>query len=502
QSPGNSSVIMAEPDFRPEPPLKQPARPQRKPFSTALSWQFNPAFKWDGRFAQDWKIPEDVDWSLQYGLQSTKLSGSTALTVALYDALFKADASLSASASYQRRPTQDSEVSETIASAWKTQDAQARYDLVSGSLRLTSSPLQDFWLLAPSSLSWSLGAALYNYKFDQLQDDGTALYTTELVEWTKERIKEHNLRASLVLRPLNLSQTIAVTATLPPLLESYSWSVSSQLPYVNLSGQTRIFRPAEAEAFTWAPLSATLVLGASPWPVLTTSYTHDLEENRVTALAHRLSWNNMSANLQFAYTSAYSLSTSGWTALEEKFQPSLLSLAWNQKFSPDAFWYNRIKLGFGVSLEARQNLLRFVESTLSFSLDFKIQVHEFIDITFSSESQNAALWRYYRNLFELSDDFAGLEPVNPITDILNGFRFFDEDDSLRRSSLFKLKSLSVKVVHYMSDWNLSFELSSAPYLNRDTLDYEFRNSWSVFLAWKAVPEIKTEFKKADDVYTW
>ena len=45
--------------------------------------------------------------------------------------------------------------------------------------------------------------------------------------------------------------------------------------------------------------------------------------------------------------------------------------------------------------------------------------------------------------------------MNPLTDLLQSFNFFNIQD--RYTSNFKLRSLSVKLVHHLRDWDVSFE---------------------------------------------
>ena len=109
-----------------------------------------------------------------------------------------------------------------------------------------------------------------------------------------------------------------------------------------------------------------------------------------------------------------------------------------------------------------QSLLRFSESTLAFNLGLTFKLTDVVDLTFSSVSQNSSAWRYWPWLFNETLEAADLDPdsyfKDPVTDILEGFAFWS--DSTREDSLFKLKSISVKLVRYLHDWDMSFSLTA------------------------------------------
>lgn len=505
--PADLDTNLLEPDFHPDGALAAAALINRKPFTAALSWRLNPTFKWDTRFiTAAWLEPADVDWSVLYELQNLSLTGGTNLALTVFDNLLSTTIDLSGSTAYQARPryTEDTAyVSAALLAAWRLQDAQYRRDSLSGNLTMTSSPLQDFWLLAPTALTWKLQAALYDYRYLEMAS-GLPVYESLLPEWTEERIKVNSLQLDLVVRPFDYQQTLTIQASLPPVLESYSLSLASRWPYGSLAFQTGLRHlTADATIYTWNPVVATLILGQTPWPVLTSTFNWDIEAERPTNLNLALTWNGLRGNLRFAYDKAYQLDADeGWVAQTEAFQAADLAIYFNHVFRLPPLWFDRIQFSSTVTAEARQSFLRFSTSSLSLNLSFSFKIFEFLELTFSSVSYNSSMWRYYSDLFVLPAEFGNLEPINPIVDILNGFRFFDADDSLRRASLFKLKSLSLDLVHYMEDWNLTFNLTATPYLNTEIQNYEFRTTFTVKLAWLAVPEIKTEVQRTGEVYTW
>jgi hypothetical protein len=151
-------------------------------------------------------------------------------------------------------------------------------------------------------------------------------------------------------------------------------------------------------------------------------------------------------------------------------------------------------------MNAQQSLVRFADSSMDLTVGFTFKVHEFIDVKFASVSRNAALWRYYPGLFGLDPDI--FPALNPVEDILKSFNFFDSTGTDRKDSLFKLKSLSASMVHDLHDWDLTASLSLSPVLDRDTSEYYFKPVFSVLLAWRAVPEFKSSYKRDGEVEEW
>jgi len=130
---------------------------------------------------------------------------------------------------------------------------------------------------------------------------------------------------------------------------------------------------------------------------------------------------------------------------------------------------------------------------------------DLLDLTLSTSSQNSAAWRYCPWLFSgaagITGD-AGDFFKNPLTDIAEGFYFWDED--ARRDSLFKLKSLAFKIQYYMHDWSLSFDLSASPSLDTSTTPYSYiiDPTFTLLLSWNDLSQIKSSVVKSSDGYTF
>jgi hypothetical protein len=131
-------------------------------------------------------------------------------------------------------------------------------------------------------------------------------------------------------------------------------------------------------------------------------------------------------------------------------------------------------------------LRRTTDSSLDFRTSLNVGIEEFLEFQFSSKSQNRSSYRYIPALA----DRVGLEPVSPVSDILGSLNFFNTQD--RRAALFNLRSISVKLVHHLGDWDVTMEYSGAPELDASSgvSVYEWNGRFSFFVQWRPIPEMK------------
>ncbi|HOX91535.1 MAG TPA: hypothetical protein PLC54_01335, partial [Spirochaetales bacterium] len=504
-SPGLATTAeLSQPSFSPPPLAKAPAVGKEAEPSMSISWSMNPQGRWDVLFLDPaWLVPSDIDWRIKYELRSFRTSGALSLGAQYPASLldWKLNLSGSTQAQWHANPSSDSSVvSAADLDRWKLEDARYRSDRLAAALSLRATPFASSWMWSASSLSYSLDASLYDYVFKSMDGD-SPLYDSQLFSWTRDKVRSHALSALISARPFNLVQSIGVQISLPPLPESYVGRLDLRFPIATFGLTTKAQRPQPEAPLVWDPLGAQLNLAYGEWPSLGANFVWDIEGEKPSSLSTRLAWKGLSAELAFRQASELGFTPgSGWQSTgPEEFQPVSLSMAYSLALKPAPLWRSRINWSLNASLNARQSFIRFTDSTLDVTVGLSFKVHEFLDLQFSSTSRNASLWRYYPDLFSLP---AGLdpEPVNPFVDLAKSFNFFDIQD--RRESLFKLKSVSIRAVHYLHDWNLTLELTLRPVLDQATLSYQLRTSFSLLLAWISVPEFKASYKKDGSTETW
>jgi len=489
------------------PPLAAPETiADRKELGVSLGYSWTPSFSWKMKFqTAPWKEPSDVDWKALYETRSLRNAGSLNLTSSIYEGLVGLSLGLAASSQFQDRPKVSDDIAHaprSLRETWAKQDAQYRNDKVSGTLKLTSSPFQDLWLFAPTTLSYSLGSLFYEYAFDSMDpqalDDPTkARYKRREADWTSDTLSAHAVELGLGIRPWGLEQKLTLAANLAPLLEDYSAKLNLKAPWGSLSLGSAYAIASKGADFSWAPLNASLSLGVAPLPLLTSSFVWDIEGEKPKSLSAALSWYGLSLSLAAKEAIAYELVLgSGWVpATEQAFRLSGISLSYKESLKPPPAWRRRIAWTLDLSSTAQQSFLRFTDSSLDFTMGLTFKVHEFLDLSFSSTSRNSSLWRYYPGLFTIP---VHVEPRNPLTDLIDSFNFFEADDAARKRSLFKLKALSLSATHKLHDWDLGLTFSASPVLAYDAVlgrnDYQFKTSLSLTLSWRTVSQIKASYK--------
>ena len=78
-------------------------------------------------------------------------------------------------------------------------------------------------------------------------------------------------------------------------------------------------------------------------------------------------------------------------------------------------------------------------------------------------------------------------------DLFNSFRF--DDESLRKSSGFKLKSLNFTLSHDLHDWDFRADFKIEPRLvtqNDGSKYYDFSPYFSISVVWRPMESIKAE----------
>ena len=85
--------------------------------------------------------------------------------------------------------------------------------------------------------------------------------------------------------------------------------------------------------------------------------------------------------------------------------------------------------------------------------------------------------------------------MNPFSNLLASFNFWNIAD--RSRSGFKIRTLAVKAVHHLHDWDLSFEYQGSPQLQTPTTGprrYGWTPTFSVQVQWVPVQEVKSRIR--------
>jgi hypothetical protein len=141
----------------------------------------------------------------------------------------------------------------------------------------------------------------------------------------------------------------------------------------------------------------------------------------------------------------------------------------------DAFthtwWKNRISLAVDLSSTYRHALSYAYTSLFTFGIDIRFAIAEFLTLDIALDSINTGINRY-QSVHEVWEDL---------------WRSFDIFGDGRHHTFFTMESLSISLIHHMADWDLHCKYAGSVVLS--DLEWQWSPTFSVFLQWKAIPEI-------------
>jgi len=189
--------------------------------------------------------------------------------------------------------------------------------------------------------------------------------------------------------------------------------------------------------------------------------------------------------------------SSSFTArqLGENFlEPAVVAAAYKLPQASWYFWRNRSRLEASVnsswSMNLYQNSIGTYDNNFIFSFTLKYFLYQFLEFSITTSSYNNRTYRYFPGMYKTW--------INPLTDLLKSFNFFNTQD--RRDSAFKLKSIVVDMVHHMHDWDLTLSYQGKPELQTvaGRTKYIWSDSFSILLQWTPIPELRSKLTRDED----
>ncbi|MFA6856135.1 MAG: hypothetical protein WCR31_02900, partial [Treponema sp.] len=299
----------------------------------------------------------------------------------------------------------------------------------------------------------------------------------------------------------SFGQSLTLTMTLPPQVDEYDGTLTFTFPYTTLT-MTSGFKQKSSTDDTWEkqPFKQALTVALFNSTLkLTESYNYDLEEDHQDALKLALTWSGLQAAYTMSYTNGYDWNNeNGWQERDnEDFLPYSLSFAYAPTTKTWYTWKNRVSTAPGISTSIVADLLRPTDSYFIFTPSLSFKINEFVTFTFSSTSKNSVLYRYVQKAIGEDGRIPGEE--NPFIDLIDSFRF--DDESLRKASGFKLKSLNFTLTHNLHDWNFKTTYKLSPRLVTSAKTYyDFNPKMTISIIWNPMESMKTEV--VDDYGTW
>lgn len=349
-----------------------------------------------------------------------------------------------------------------------------------------------------TSINWHSNLKIINTKYisENPEEPEWEYLTMEL--WNDECVTVHDVIANLIAREGEYSQSLILSSTLPPKVDEYKGRVVFTFPYASLSAESGLKQKSKDDD-TWVKedLSQSFSLYLfSKKLTFTQSYIYDFEEDEHESL--KLSLSGYGA--QFAYTASYVsgydfVKGKGWkqnSSDEKKFQSYQLSLAYTSPLKEFKYLSERIKFTPNLSTSIVYDFLRPTSSYFIFKPGITFRINSFLDMTFSVESKNSSIYRYFCSEEKYNYYYQGVGERNIITDLKKSFDLSESDN--RKSSSFKLQNFAVNVAHNLHDWDFNFEFKVSPRLLTENgkSQYDFSPYMTCSVVWRPMPNMKTE----------
>ncbi len=469
-----------------------------------LTYSLNPQFTTQITYdAASLESPDKFDWSsIQSSYLQFKAPTVFTSTLSYGGSFLSMTNTLSLDPAVQSHPNTDGYTASSALTVKKA-DYTASSITITESNALSVKPFIFTDVLKDTGLTWNTSAKLLRTKF---------LGDAENPEWqymgldvtNPESLTSHSLSATLSANEgKSFSQTLTLTTTLPPQNSSYSGVLKLVFPYVSTSFQAGVKEVKNSSGTTkWTPdlfkqsASVSLFSGTKNVFSFTESFNYNWETMTADALKLTLSWRGLSFSYVMGNTYGYDFdSASGWTARSQKeFLPQTLSLSYSLSAATFKWWKNRITFTPSLSTSVVYDLLRPTNSYFTFVPSISFAINEFLSITFSSESRNSVIYRYFQGGSSIS--LPG--ETNLLVDLFNSFvfwgngQFIDPDQTVRKSSGFKLKSMKLTITHNLCDWdfNASFSISPRLVTINNRKQYSFDPYFSFSVVWKPMGSFK------------
>lgn len=474
----------------------------------ALDYEIRPSFVSETQFRSsqtNWPEKEDIDWSeLSSTFSRATATGSIGLTLSqpetsLYSSIFRVSTSATKEEyTYINEESEEFDTQDKIDTAnlrrYNASFVTLNYDWTS-----TLKPFfrSDVW--GATTFQYAVKGLLGKNAFNGTATDPS--WEWKAGEWTKDDLTANTVSANLAASVLDKNQNLTLSAILPP----EDWNFSANAIFRIWRTETNLRGSLTEEKINPFYITETLKLGASDQIKFEQQITWDPELEEYTNLATSFTWGGFAASFAASRSKSYDFNPSiGWvlSSDEEKLNPSSLKFSYNQTLKKTEFWDKQLSFSIGINSSLNFDLQRYTYSSLNFGFSFTLGISKFLDIELSSTSSNSVIYRYFQELdlplFPLDIGDAQGE-TNFFIDLFNSFRF--DDESLRRSSGFKLKSFKLKLIHHLGDWDASLGITLTPYLDTNTKYYKFNNEISFLVQWIPITEIKTELAMNKDVWT-
>jgi len=542
----NTEIKLSEDKLSPPPLNKTFNIPRTGNNIFSINYQLYPASSLELQYMSGyWKTSEDINWNeVQSILSNFSGNGNLSFSLNHSEGLYLNTLTFSGSGTWRDFNFLNDEAEAYDTEAKRTAARKQQYALTNYSssyaYNTTVKPLYRDEIFGQSNLQYDLGGTLVkSKKYDMNADlngpELTPQWGTLKKEQTKGNeeiigIKSHKLTSNVAANVMDKQQNLSVSTDLPPMDPLIQTNATVRVWYSETNARMDFKKPEKVlkkpEMTEYVPnnqwikdplhLTETLKFGN----ISTISYymviepEEDYEVTTVTSSVSlwdfRASFSAVKLNRwKFEPTDPDNWTLGGKWVQQTDERPMLhprdLTFSYTKSSSEHELVKNKLGLSFNVNSMLSYDLQRYTNSNFQFTAGFTLKVTNFMDLTLSATSENAVVFRYFKNLPGMEDKtkmYINGPQNNVFTDLIDSFNFFD--DSKRQRSGFKMKRFNLKAVHHLGDWDATLDVAMSPYLDNTAIvpKYDVNAEISFLVQWVAISEIKSDLKYEKRTKRW
>lgn len=492
------------------------------PFTYKFSYRITPSFSTQLAYTPEvLKTPDDIDLNkFRSSMYTSQIPIELASSAGVIGRFFTSDNTFTFTPVFQGHPKiltldgakKNGGYTQREIDSMREADYRASTKDIVNRNDLSVRPLIAFLYFADSRVTWRSSLKLFRREFEGTAADPKWDYL--MLDWKdKDAITENAVDFVFDAkegRKKQFTQSLTLTAKLPPLDKEYEATLQLGVPHVTFSLSTGIIeRKANLidveDRWEKRPLRQQLTFNIfEKWPLsLTQSFVYNIEDKHKDNFSLSASWAGFRMAYTMMYTRGYDFESGtqsrsnaiGWKQKTyEEFLPYSLSVSYT---SPERTFHpisKNVSLAPGVSVSFITDLLRPTNSTFLFSPALTFKINNALSLTFSATTKNSVVYRYIQNLSDRGVVLPG--ETNIFRDLINSFRFDNEE--LRESSGFKLQNVNLTITHDLHDWDLGFTFKMEPRLitpgNGATPYYDMKPYVTLSVVWRPMQSIKTEIR--------
>jgi len=527
----------------------------------SINYQLYPASSSELQFMSGygrWKTSEDINWNeVQSVLSNFSGNGNLIFGLSHSEGFYTNTLTLSGNGTWRdynylneeaeayRTPQTPAGIKDDkkIEDAKKQQYSQTNYSS-SYAYNTTVRPLYRDEIFGQSNLQYDLGGTLvkskrYDMNANLTGPELTPQWGTFRKEQTKGNeeiigIKNHKLTSNVAANVMDKQQNLSVSTDLPPMDPLIQTNATLRIWYSETNArmdfkkpETVLKKPEMTEYVhnnRWIkdPLHLTETLRFENISTISYYMVIEPEEDyEITTITSSLSLWDFKASFSAVKLNRWKFIPDDddfpekggkWVQQTDErpmLHPRDLTFGYIKSSPERGLFKNKLGLSFNVNSSLTYDLQRYTNSNFQLTTGFTLRVTNFMDLTLSVTSENAVVFRYFKNVQGMEEKtkmYIDGPQNNVFTDLIDSFNFFD--DSKRQRSGFKMKRFNLKAVHHLGDWDATLDVALSPYLNTNSDDtlkppkYDLNAEISFLVQWVAISEIKSDLKYEKRTKKW